>query len=75
MPGAAGLLADHPVRSWLGAVCFSLAAAAVLWRDGVVPDPGVAGAAAPAVFLATAALAGVVYVISVGTSLAARRQE
>jgi hypothetical protein len=75
VPGAAGLIADRPVRSWLGAFCFALAIAAVLWRDGVVPDPGVAGAVAPVVFLAAASLAGLVYVIAVGSSLAARRQE
>ncbi len=75
VPGAAGLLADRPIRGWIGAFCFALACAAVLWRDGVVPDPLVAGAAAPAVFLATASLAAIVYVIAVATSLAARRQE
>src|SRR5258706_495300 len=33
VPGAAGLLADRPVRGWIGAFCFSLAVAAVLWRE------------------------------------------
>ena len=75
VPGAAGLLARRPMWGWLGAFCFSLAGAAVLWRHGVVPDPLVAGAAAPAVFLGAAALAALLYAIAVGTSLAARRQE
>jgi hypothetical protein len=74
VPGAAGLLAERPVRGWLGAFCFSLAGAAVLWREGVVPDPLVAGAAAPTAFLCTAAIAAILYVIAVATSLAARRQ-
>jgi tetratricopeptide (TPR) repeat protein len=73
VPGAAGLLADRPVRGWLSACCFSLAGAAVLWRDGVVPDPLVAGAAAPAVFLGIAALAAIAYLVAVATSLAAQR--
>jgi hypothetical protein len=75
VPGAAGQLAERPLRGWLGAFCFALAAAAFAWRGGVVPDPGVAGAAAPAVFLGTAALAAILYVAAVASSLAARRQE
>jgi len=75
VPGAAGLLAARPIWGWLGAFCFSLAGAAVLWRDGIVPDPLVAGAAAPAVFLGAAVLAGILYAIAVGTSLAALRQD
>jgi len=75
VPGAAGQLAERPVRGWLGAFCFALASAAFVWRRGVVPDPGVAGAAAPAVFLGTAVIAAILYAIAVATSLAARRQE
>ncbi len=75
VPGAAGQLAERPLRGWLGAFCFALAAAAFVWRGGVVPDPGVAGAAAPAVFLGTAAIAAILYVAAVATSLAVRRQE
>jgi hypothetical protein len=75
VPGAAGQLAGRPLLGWLGALCFALAGFACLWRRGVVPDPGVAGAAAPVVFLGTAALAGILYAIAVAASLAARRQE
>jgi hypothetical protein len=74
VPGAAGLLVERPIRGWLGAFCCSLAGAAVAWRDGVVPDPGVAGAAATVVFLGTAVLAAMLYAIAVASSLAARRQ-
>jgi tetratricopeptide (TPR) repeat protein len=75
VPGAAGQLAGRPLLGWLGALCFALAIFACLWRRGVVPDPGVAGAAAPLVFLGTAAVAAIFYAIAVAASLAARRQE
>ena len=55
VPGAAGLVAERPLLCWLGATYFSLACAALFWRDGVVPDPLVAGAVAPAVFIGAAA--------------------
>jgi len=74
VPGAAGLLADRPLRCWLGALSFALAAAASLWHDGVVPDPLVAGAAAPLVFIGVAALASAAYALVVWASLATRRQ-
>jgi tetratricopeptide (TPR) repeat protein len=75
VPGAAGQLAARPLVGWLGAFCFALAGAAFFWRAGVVPDPGVAGAAAPAVFVGAAALAAILYAAAVATSLAARREE
>ena len=75
VPGAAGLLAERPVRGWLAALCFALAVAALVWREGVVPDPLVAGAAAPVAFLGVAALAAVGYAFAVWTSLAARSQD
>jgi hypothetical protein len=75
VPGAAGLVAERPLLGWLGAVYFSLAGAALWWRNGVVPDPLVAGAAAPVLFLAAAAFAAMGYAITVAVSLAARRQE
>jgi tetratricopeptide (TPR) repeat protein len=70
MPGAAGLLSERPLRALFSAICFALAAACVLHREGIVPDPLVAGAAAPVAFLGTAALAGLFYVALVTTSLA-----
>jgi tetratricopeptide (TPR) repeat protein len=73
VPGAAGLLANRPLRAFAGALGFTVAAAALWWRDGVVPDPLIAGSAAPAVFGGVAALALLVYAASVLTSLAARR--
>jgi hypothetical protein len=46
---------------------------ALVWRDGAVADPLVAGAAGPFAFLCVSVLAGISYAIVVGTSLAARR--
>ena len=73
VPGAAGLLSGSALRCWLGAVCFALGVAAWLWRDGLLPDPLIAGAAAPFAFLGLAGLAALGYAAVVATSLAARR--
>jgi tetratricopeptide (TPR) repeat protein len=74
VPAAAGLLARRPTLSLLGALFFAFAACAVVWRQGVVPDPLVAGAAAPIAFLGGAALASLAYAIVVGAALATRRR-
>ena len=73
LPGAAGVLAKRPLRSVVGAICFAVAAVALFFREGAVPDPLVAGAAGPFAFFVVASLFGGVYAIVVGTSLAARR--
>ncbi|MEE9607817.1 MAG: tetratricopeptide repeat protein [Myxococcota bacterium] len=73
VPGAAGLLAGRPVRCLLGALFFALALAAISWRGGVVPDPLVAGAAAPVFFLVVASVAGAGYAAVVALSIATRR--
>jgi tetratricopeptide (TPR) repeat protein len=70
LPGAAGLVSERPMRGLLGALLFSLAVVCVLFRQGIVPDPLIAGAAAPVVFLGTAAVAFLLYVALVATSLA-----
>lgn len=72
VPGAAGLLAGRPLLAFLGALAFAVAGAGFWWRAGVVPDPLIAGSAAPAVFGGVAALALLVYAASLLTSLAAR---
>ena len=74
LPAAAGLLARRPLLSLLGALFFALAACALVWRDGVVPDPLVAGAAAPFAFLGAAVLCALGYALVVGAALAARRR-
>jgi tetratricopeptide (TPR) repeat protein len=74
VPGAAGLLARRPLRGLLGAFCFALAACAVVWRGGVVPDPLLAGPAAGVVFLGSAGVCAFLYIASVASSLAAGRE-
>lgn len=74
IPGAAGVMLKRPLCGLVSAVCFALAAAAVIWRAGAVPDPLVAGAAGPIAFLGAAALAGFVYVALVATAVAAARE-
>ena len=74
VPAAAGVLARRPLLALLGALFFSFAACAVVWREGVVPDPLVAGAAAPIAFLGAALLAALGYAVVVAAALAARRR-
>jgi tetratricopeptide (TPR) repeat protein len=74
LPGVAGVLARRPVRGLFGAICFCVAAAALIWRKGVVPDPLVAGSAGPFALACLASLAGLAYAVSVGASLAVRRR-
>ena len=74
LPGSAGLFARRPFRGLCGAFCFCLAVCAVLWHGGVVPDPLLAGLAAPVVFLGTAAIAAFLYAATVATSLSSTRE-
>jgi tetratricopeptide (TPR) repeat protein len=74
VPGAAGALARRPFASLQGAFFFTLATAAATWSMGVVPDPLVAGAAAPIAFLGLSVLSGLCYATVSGRSLAARRR-
>jgi hypothetical protein len=73
VPGAAGIVALRPVRGLATCVLFAIAVAALAWREGVVPDPDVAGLAGPAALLAIAAASGLAYVALVAASLVARR--
>jgi tetratricopeptide (TPR) repeat protein len=72
VPAAAGLLAKRPLASLLGGFFFALALCFLVWRGGVVPDPLVAGSAAPFVFVGVAVLAFLSYAAVVATALAAR---
>jgi tetratricopeptide (TPR) repeat protein len=73
VPGVAGLVAKRPLRCLLGSIFAAIAALALYWRDGVVPDPLVAGAAAPFASLCIAVLAMLAYAVIVLLSLATRR--
>lgn len=57
VPGAGGLLARRPDLAFLGLLFAGFAAAAVVWRDGVVPDPLAVGDAGSLAFLLAASLA------------------
>lgn len=74
VPGTAGLLAGRHLTSLIGALLGTLAFTAVILRNGIVPDPLVAGAAAPVAFGGIAAVAAGLYGIAVATSLATRKQ-
>ncbi len=74
VPGAAGELAGSPLRALLGSLFFALAVTSAAWRQGVVPDPFLAGAAAPLAFLGLAGLGGLAYALVVATALARRRR-
>lgn len=73
VPGAAGLLAGGPVRSLVGAVLACLAVFAVAHRHGVVPDPLVAGAAAPLAFGLLAAFGLLGHLALAALAVAGRR--
>ena len=74
LPAAAGVLARRPLLALLGALFFAVAASCLVWREGAVPDPLVAGAAARVAFIGAAALCGLGYAGVVGAALAARRR-
>ncbi len=74
LPAAAGVLARRPLLSLLGALFFSVSACALVWREGAVPDPLIAGAAAPFAFVGAAVFCGLGYAVVVGAALAARRR-
>jgi hypothetical protein len=72
LPGAAGALARCPWASFIGALSAAIAIMAIFWRNGVTPDPLMAGGAAPMAFGLISALALCCYSASVAFSLAAR---
>jgi len=74
IPGTAGLLARRHWAVLVGTVSASLAVAALFWRHGVVPDPLIAGSAAPVAFGLVTALAAIAYAIAVTASLAVQRR-
>jgi hypothetical protein len=72
LPGVAGALARCPGASFVGALSAAIAIMAIVWRNGVTPDPLIAGSAAPMAFGLISALALCCYSASVAFSLAAR---
>ena len=74
LPAAAGVLARRPLLALSGALLFSFATAALVWREGPVPDPLVAGAAGPFVFVGAAIVCGLGYAGVVAAALTTRRR-
>ncbi len=72
LPGFAGALSRCPWASLVGSLSAAVAILAVVWRNGISPDPLVAGAVAPMAFGLIAALAVLCYAASVAISLSAR---
>ncbi|MBW2576843.1 MAG: hypothetical protein JRE38_02125 [Deltaproteobacteria bacterium] len=72
LPGVAGALSRCPWASFIGSLSAAVAILVVVWRNGVSPDPLVAGAVASMAFGLIAVLAVFCYVASVAVSLAAR---
>ncbi len=75
VPAAAGLLVGRPLRALVGALLFSLAVAALVWREGLVPDPHVAGAAGILAFSVLASVCATGYAVVVAASLATLRKQ
>lgn len=63
VPGLAGLAAGHPWIGWISTVSVVAALAAFALRDGVVPDPLVAGLAGRIAFVLGGALALLVWFV------------
>jgi hypothetical protein len=74
LPGSAGLFAKRNWAVLVGTLSGALAITTLAWRNGVVPDPLLAGAAAPVAFGILATLAVTAYVITIATSLSERRR-
>ena len=74
LPAAAGVLARRPLLALSGALLFSFATCALVWREGPVPDPLVAGAAGPFVFVGAAIVCGLGYAGVVAAALTTRRR-
>ena len=74
LPGVAGALARCPWASFIGALSAAIAGLTLIWRNGVKPDPLLAGAAAPMAFASISAVALFCYCAAVTFSLAAQRR-
>jgi len=73
VPGVAGLLAKKPLGCLMGSVFATIAVFSIYWRDGVVPDPLVAGGAATFASLCIAMVAVFACAVVTLVSVAARR--
>jgi hypothetical protein len=74
LPGIAGALSRCPWASLIGTLSAAVAVLAVVWRNGVTPDPLIAGPVAPIAFGLISALALLCYGTAVAFSISARRR-
>lgn len=73
VPGLGGLLAKRAYLSLLGLFFFAWGSVLLLWRDGIVADPLVLGAAGPLVFAVAGGIAVLGYGMVVAAGLMIRR--
>ena len=73
IPGVAGLLAKRPIGCLMGSVFAMVAILSLYWRNGVVPDPLIAGGAGPLASLCIALVAAFAYVVVVLVSIGSQR--
>ena len=73
VPGLGGLLAKRAYLSLLGLFFFAWGSVLLLWRDGIVADPLVLGAAGPLVFAVAGGIAVLGYGMVVAVGLMIRR--
>jgi len=74
LPGASGALSRCPGAAFIGALSGSIAILAIVWRNGVTPDPLMAGVVAPVAFGLVALVALLCYGASVALPLSARNR-
>jgi len=74
VPGASGALSRCPGAAFIGALSGSIAILAIVWRNGVTPDPLMAGVAAPVAFGLVALVASLCYGAAVALPFSARNR-
>ena len=74
LPGASGALSRCPGAAFIGALSGSIAILAIVWRNGVTPDPLMAGLVAPIAFGLVAVVASLCYGASVAFPLSVRNR-
>jgi len=74
LPAAAGAITRRPVAMFLGALVSSLMLACLIWPRGPMPDPLVAGGAAPLAILSLGMVAALFHVWTVLRAVSERRR-
>ena len=74
LPAAAGAITRRPVAMFLGALVSSLMLACLIWPRGPMPDPLVAGGAAPLAILSLGMVAALFHVWTALRAVSERRR-